>query len=606
MAVAVGEAYKRPRSGRPSVQHVCAQEASEGSRHSAGPHRPGGTYRFYPVWRCGRFTDLHFQYNGKEVVWAPHKTWSAWPLTEGLLPKDDLVARQEDEDEEFTFRNRDIKMPSSDLQDELSAIILRMAKKKFRKRQRRWAGSQSKRRRVGSAAAEEGQQSGSEAESRETSPAKSKATSAPPQSGDDSEGTATEDDQSEPADENDIYGLGTRRTGRRPHQTYKPTISTNDELSYKLLEPSSRHILSQLDSTLRILQQTRGIVHRNRGSSTTDKEPDSQQGTPGRRLRSGPRRLPVRPKAEGNSFEALIKKERGADSEDEEPDAGGAHTGAEGSDNGGNEPEGDGPDASGTEPEGEGRSSKKRRSQGPKTAPWGIRDWSSVIGAASLAGFSQDVIGRTTKRCADLFGESMTIRTLDEVPASTGTGVHTVDYHPEPIHLSASDLDSDDPIPSSDYDAEINLLHRRIAARQSSEANWFPPSPSSRAYEKGPFKRRYYCPFHTCKGAAEGFTRTYNLRRHLERAHDGEAPGGLSSELSEGRSGASEVDSEVDSENEMLGAVHVDGFLRVMVKRNWRGARTNTTRNCGRGKKRRNEDDNWDTGEEVSGGDVPG
>ncbi|CAK7237780.1 hypothetical protein SEUCBS140593_010121 [Sporothrix eucalyptigena] len=54
-------------------------------------------------------------------------------------------------------------------------------------------------------------------------------------------------------------------------------------------------------------------------------------------------------------------------------------------------------------------------------AGWPLRNWTDVIGAAALSGgFSQEVLARTAQRCADLFGESMALSTMNGVPGSTG------------------------------------------------------------------------------------------------------------------------------------------------------------------------------------------
>jgi hypothetical protein len=62
----------------------------------------------------------------------------------------------------------------------------------------------------------------------------------------------------------------------------------------------------------------------------------------------------------------------------------------------------------------------------------GPRDWSEVLGVASLAGWSPAVIDRATKRCAVLFGEQMVFRTMPETAAGISADTLT-NYHPEMI-----------------------------------------------------------------------------------------------------------------------------------------------------------------------------
>lgn len=244
---------------------------------------------------------------------------------------------------------------------------------------------------------------------------------------------------------------------------------------------------------------------------------------------------------------------------------------------------------------------------------WGLRDWSDVIGAAALAGFPPDVIGRATQRCADLFRESMTLARLDEVPAARpGHGVRTTTYQPERIRLSASASDSDaDDDTDDEREREATLKQRRLASRQASlaqasreasstdtprrgrhglhrssvERSGFAPSsprtPQSRRGISSPPSRSrsrsrsrsqstagiVYCPLTWCDRAATGFSRRSNLQRHMRLVHpDHDA------DATAAGAGAAAVAMEEDSEDETVGAVHVDGFLRtVKPGKGWRG-----------------------------------
>ena len=469
-------------------------------------------------------------------------------------------------------------MPSSDLQDELSATILRMATKRFRKRKRTWDAARP------SVEDAEGRRPPS-VSGLESSPAGSRATSANPPSGQDSQGPG------------DGYGpvasAQTKARGSQGHD-YEPVASADDQLSYKLLEPSARHILSQLDATLRILHQTRALGpggYDSDSSTADDQESDNtQQDTPKQKRPRG------RPRGEGGGEQRSNSNRRGRPRRTPVPLEGESHkdmliriardghrrlparpksANFESGQSVKQETEPDDAQSGGPDDDFEAWFRQGTTRRGAKV--WGLRDWSDVIGAASLAGFSPDVIARAARRCADLFGEGMTIRNLHEVPASAGTGVRTVDYRPEPIQLSASDADTEKPLSSSDDDGREAslLLHRRIASRQSSQAPSSPhcspsPSPSvshsrsrSRSASAG---QQYFCPVPTCTRAANGFTRRANLARHMKLVHGGMTPDDGS--VAGGGTGASEV----DSEDEVLGAVHVDGFLRAVVpSRGWRG-----------------------------------
>lgn len=501
------------------------------------------------------------QENGQEAVWAPPKFWTAWPLKSKHIPRDRLIKDQHDEDEPFTFRRQEQTLPSTELEEELSATILRTAKERFQKRKSKMARPS-----IEDLAATVGD-SGID-----TPGLSSRETSVKPE-------TENEEEEAVQLD----TGTPARRT-RRQAKTYEPVVSTNDDLSYELLKPSVRHILSQLDTTLTILHNSRltGLTYLS--DSSTEDESDSQTGpkrtrgrpradtsktgSPGpsqtpkttkrgrprkvhipqdgeneeamllRIARESHRRLPTTPKDDEAAFEEWIRK--GDETIERERSASIKREESEGID---------------TEiDEASGMSNIDR-----KRMRWGLRDWSDVVGAAALAGFPSEVIARTTQRCADLFGEGMVLRQLNQVPTTQGTGIETTTYTPEPIRLAPSS-----PSSTSSTDDETTLTHRRITSRQASLARSSHSPPSTprgrRSTTRSPAASRsgssaglVFCPIASCDRAAQGFTRKANLRRHMELVHQGQAE-------------------DVDSEDEVVGGVHVDGFLRKIVPgRGWRG-----------------------------------
>lgn len=153
----------------------------------------------------------------------------------------------------------------------------------------------------------------------------------------------------------------------------------------------------------------------------------------------------------------------------------------------------------------------------------GLRDWSEVLGMAALAGFSEDVIKRATQRCADMFGEGMVVRTLVEAPFFDENSIIEKRYQPDMIPDFESDSeDSQDP--------EIKPF-------------------------RDVFSQTYLCPVKDCT-EEKGFKDQLHLTAHLRSFHE------MSSEE------IAEFD--VASDEEVEGAVHVDGYLRP-VKRMWRG-----------------------------------
>ncbi|KAF4125069.1 RNA polymerase I specific transcription initiation factor [Geosmithia morbida] len=545
--------------------------------------------------------------NGENVVWAPPKSWTAWPLGDGRLPEEDFVARQDDDgNDRFTFRKKEVKMPSSDLHDELDATILRMAKKRFLRRKKRW---DAKRQSIVDAGDEY----------QEEEPRRRYRQQA--------------------------------RWGSVP-RTFEPTVLANDDYAHRLLAPSVRHTLTRLDSTLQILHYTRATAGNDSESSTGDDTDHSQPTTPRRHkrpristaelqqqqqqqqqqpkmtrrgrprkaqiplegetreemelriARQNHRRLP--PKQDALSFEEWLRQgdERRARGQEEN----GVHNGDDdGSSDGSKRSNADEklPSASTRSTAAFAAVNRDRR--------LGLRDWSDVIGAASLAGFHPSVIARTAKRCATLFGETMTVRTLHEVPVSRGTGVQTVHHEPsvpDMAPLSSANEDEVDNYSSSSsaastvsrrshsrsYSRSRSRLRRTTTtSRQGSRAPTSPPprfgTPSSararsrsRSASAG---QLHFCPVLGCQRAARGFPRRANLRRHMTLVHGGGGGGGggedgvvgAGNHVPSSPGGTTINSAGVDSDDEVVGAVHVDGFLRAVVpgRGGWQNAPASAT-----------------------------
>jgi hypothetical protein len=166
----------------------------------------------------------------------------------------------------------------------------------------------------------------------------------------------------------------------------KPVLMVDEEETTRLLKPSARHILSKLDDVFMGLHQSRR--YRTPGSDATS-EPAVQSLSQKRKRRSTANKAP-------------------AELSDEEPEPAA---------NNGNR----------------GKPPARDYTEHPSgDHALGPRDWSEVLGVASLAGWSPAVLDRAAKRCAILFGERMTFRTMPE--AAVGKLADTLTtYHPEMI-----------------------------------------------------------------------------------------------------------------------------------------------------------------------------
>ncbi|KAK2590021.1 hypothetical protein QQS21_012299 [Conoideocrella luteorostrata] len=555
--------------------------------------------------------------DGKDAVWAPPKVWTAWPLKENQVPSGGLFRKERDGNERFTLRSAEDKMPGDDLRDELTATVLRLAKERYRQRLRRRTLQASIETASSPAVPRSRDGDGSSDDDSGLASSSPSLPALPPrmESGDDtdpndpSEAIEMSVDESHPEE--------TTKNPKGKPDDYPPEISINDDLSHHLLRPSIRHILTKLDNTLTILHNARvaGLSYLSDSESSTEEDSDaastprrkvgrpqrpyqpgeqdpsspsakkttSRRGRPRkvhapregetqeemqvRVARESHRRLPPTEEDKEAAFEAWLQEGdlRVMEREQQQQQQLRAQSQSR------SRSRSKSPSVSGPAPSQQHNIERKLRR-------WGLRNWSDVLGAAALAGFSPDVIARSTQRCANLFNQSMTMRRLDEQPASRAQTFTTTEYHPERINLPPSADGS-----SSDSDvANVSLAQRRIASRQASltRSRVSPSSPASSSRRgrsspqqslprssQSPVGSRsrsrsrsrssaglLFCPVPTCDRAASGFSRRANLRRHLQLVHPGHT---------------SEED---ESDDEVVGAVHVDGFLKtIQTGRGWRG-----------------------------------
>jgi hypothetical protein len=529
------------------------------------------------------------------------------------VPRQRLIQREDDGYDRFTFRKAEKHMPSSELHEELGATMLRLAGERFHKSKRKTVLASIE----GDATSLDLAGSGKEDEKALGIPAPSSPSSP---SGHEDEKMILDDEN---ADEHRPAQPKGRK--RKAPETYDPVMSSNDDLSYELIRPSARHILSQLDTTLHILHNARAATtnYASDSSATSDSESDTRSGpkrnrgrprsakhtgiassphtdgavTPNASRRGRPRK--VRIPHEGETHEDMLiriarESHRRLPNTAQDRDAAFEEWLRQGDERLEREEallreE----EELGIDPQASAQERRLRR--------LGLRDWSDVVGAAALAGFSHEVIARTAKRCANLFGEGMVVRRLDEVPASRGPAFHTMDYRPEKIKLGGHDDDSDS---DSGRDAATVLSSRNTLSRQPSQGH-----ASNRGLSSSPFRGRssphsassafgtprnrsqsksrsrsrssagfHLCPVPTCERSATGFSRRQNLRRHMQLVHPGRG----------------DEEEEWDSEDEVLGAVHVDGFLKpILAARGWKesvGASSLVIRKRGR-ERRMGEDD---------------
>ncbi|PQE04267.1 hypothetical protein CJF31_00004204 [Rutstroemia sp. NJR-2017a BVV2] len=465
----------------------------------------------------------------------PPRNWTAWPIEPSNVPREGEQIGPDDGDDIFTLKRDQVTKPSRDLEEMLVATTLRFAKEKFQSRE-----SESER------VVEDA----------------------------DAEHVETRSGLDESGEEDAGDGTDSIRAPSEPPSTttiLRPAVSADDERSRELLRPSIRHALSKLDEVLMALHHARQTCQRYASQS----EPDTD-------VESVSRASSKAPEQSGDDGVPKVKRPKGRPRKHAPIST---PTTRESSPIGG---EPDDPETWRTtrgkttrrgrpkkvyeKLEGEtqieyltriARTQKKplpkfapslktelSRSASPSKSPkkrgnsglqehhhkrnYGLRDWSEVLGSAALVGFSPDVIARATQRCANLFGESMTMRTMVEGPVSAQAMDYLVEYHPGMIP-DLEDVEDEMSVPASETAAITNT-------NDSSSVN----------------RKPYYCPNTKCPANKSGFKTSADLLKHVKTEHK------ISKKQIE--------ELMFDSDDEMDGAVHVDRFLKpISGKRGWRG-----------------------------------
>ncbi|KAK5674933.1 hypothetical protein LTS10_012345 [Elasticomyces elasticus] len=344
--------------------------------------------------------------------------------------------------------------------------------------------------------------------------------------------------------------------------TEKPAFIVDDEEAGNIAKPMVRHILSKLDDLLAGMHTSRVGQRRERSGSRSRSGSRPRPSRSGSRSRSRPRsQAPARSSERGRS---RVK-----------PESSGSDMHSE-----------DGESETST------RSKPRRASQQPRHE-LGQRDWSDVLGIASLAGWDQAVIDRAARRCASLFGESMNIRNMPETDAGQASDT-VVEYRPNMVPDVASDIET---------------------GTESEESLGAQPDAI----------QRVYCAYEDCPRHHEGWliSNAWRWREHLRRVHKlskeqiADVEEGIKDASSPSISNAPETDAieegSIDEAKDfevMMGGVHVDGFMEPIpgtvhvrgpdVKpRSWNS--THSKEKMSRKRQKRDGDDDDDSNDRTAG-----
>ncbi|KAI1262801.1 RNA polymerase I-specific transcription initiation factor-domain-containing protein [Xylariaceae sp. FL1019] len=583
----------------------------------------------------------------KDDKWAPSKLWVAWPMSAHTVPRPEFMGRADEADEPFTLRMGRQDGPSADLEEAISAATLRYAKETFEARPDAQPTVDS----VEPRPASEDENEDEEDMDMESAPrGRSK---------------SVKDENTSDAEMMDVDDANHATSSRvlLPESWLKPVVSTDDELSYTILRPTTRQILGKVDRMLRILHNTQESIARYHSDSGGDSDTSTgssrsrsrsrsrfrsrapskapprapskapsraqsraqsrtpgakteikdrfappeparrttspTQGKKGEGTRARGRKRKVYPLLEGETereyairIAKLQKKRAPIFAEDIAPQASDSTPAP---DSAGEYSDGrstaksrqrarsrqmprdssvSSTDASATE------SGKRKPRQQRRTA---LLDWRDVLGAAAIAQLPGPVLDRAARRCADLFRQNFVLHKLDEGPPTQPNLSRPVEYNPGMILPQL--------LPSSDSEEapELPTTQRRRATTIEAEDELEPRGRSASRNARRRIKsvsrsrsvgKSWFCIYADCPRAVDTFDRRANLMRHLKLVHHYEGD---------------ELPVEVDSEDEMLGAVHRDWFMQPLKMRSgWRGVDSLQRAYRGRSKSRGAKGDDSD------------
>ncbi|RFU32568.1 hypothetical protein B7463_g3786, partial [Scytalidium lignicola] len=512
---------------------------------------------------------------------VPPQIWTAWPLRPDEVPRERENVGPEDEDEEYTMKTREIPGPSQALEEVLVGLVLKFAKEKFLSREsdvpntsgHEESQSQQKTHEVQAVISAKG------LVNRKLSRGNSQDSRVQNLGGVlKVDWDLQEEDQIEDYPINDELDI-------RQDIWLTPVVTTDDDRSAELLQPSIRYTFNQLDKVLMALHHARKLCVQYGSVSETNTDDESRRGSvlhDESQLETSTKQVKRsvgRPRKHANIADQ-VGSQRSSDATNENDLSLGRqkrkrvgrprkqYERLEG------ETEHEflvrvarlqkkplpkfAPTQTVDNPEAQIQSAEpftRKSSQGvpfeqPKPTHLkrlGLRDWSEVIGSASLVGFSEEVIARAAQRCADLFGEGVKLRSLVESSVGTKGVDHLTTYCPGKVPELDPQVESTEELSEFDSTSSRDSGSKSSRSRKQSQPG------------KAPLQQHScFCPIADCERYVEGFNSNKDLQNHLEKVHN----------MSKGQID----DLLLDSDNEMDGAVHVDGFMKpVKALKGWRG-----------------------------------
>ncbi|EEQ88018.2 hypothetical protein RJZ56_004676 [Blastomyces dermatitidis] len=385
--------------------------------------------------------------NDEEDEWLsskfmPTKQWTAWPLHADEVPRGDSHVLKDDSDI-WNVAGPSDGRPSAELEECLMAQMLKTAKERFEARA--WDNRRPRAR----------QRSKGMASTTDTGGAIST-------------GMEESDDD----------------VGIHAEPQLRPVVQADDDKSRSILRPTARHILSDFDNILMSLHHARQAYVSTIDLSQSEHETEAQE-----ELTSRPVSRSRAVSLSSMSGSRRIKRSRHL-SLSRDPPATSDHEGnIELSDASNRKSR-----VSNRQRTRSGTPRRSRsRSPGSRESKLGLRDWSDIVGIASISGWPASVVMRTAKRCSELFKEDMAFRKLNEGQLELNEGNEN--------RLPTWDYVEEEGSGESRSDFEIHNITSR-SRKRGQGYGW-----------------EINCPVKGCSRSTKGFSRTWNLNQHIKNKH---------------------------------------------------------------------------------------
>jgi hypothetical protein len=529
--------------------------------------------------------------------WYPESDWTAWPLPPDLAPAGaESFGRPSDGLDSYTLRSAAYPTAADNLREQLHAVMLARAHDDWKAR------SQTAPDPIRVTTTTTAPVRYSPVRRGRTRSLSAGATSLPssPSVGDDLPPLSSLDqpifDQQET---NQPDSPADRSIKNEPAKTEdkhfaRPVFSADDDRSRALLYPTVNHVMSKLDRLLLALHQSRQThPYRARDGDTSDssarstsRSPSAKSSTKKPKKSSQPQTATrVRrshrpgPASRPSSPSDLVVFDDSGEDETYEPEKPSRRSRSPS--NRASSPESD---TQITSPSG-----KKRRNP-PRP---GLRDWSEVLGVASLTGWDPAVIEKARQRCRDLFGENMHLYTMAERDGSpdddetepinhtsNSRSVQSASWrcplsncfrNMQPLehgfrwreHMRKAHKYDNDQIAKLEEQlvrsGDIAPVLKRHRVLAHNPRGWQPPNP-------------LICPH--CPGSEQVFLKVSRLVDHIRRVHkydprvEGPPERLLNDAAGQGEDDSSDKSSSSgeDSDGYMVGGVHNDGFLQPVLR----------------------------------------